>query len=145
MSLTLKIKTDINNRMKTLNRINKESIVHQAKQALQPVNRIPMIAGSILGAFVPVATYTIVHNEVTSNPALWVLATGGLIYSAMTVYSWAKTAFKHPAKALGFVVLVEGTLTFSGTVWLGFAALAILVAINAIAAGCALANDYRGK
>ena len=123
----------------------KNSIVHEVKIAAHKSNRIPLIVGMILGAFVPSATFELVHYEVAENPMLWLLVAGGLIYSAMTVFAWAKVAFKHPAKSLGFCVLVEGVLTFSHSAYLSGAALAILVSINAIAAGCALANDYRSK
>ena len=124
-------------------RFNTESIVHQVKAATHKSNRIAMTAGFILGSFVPAASYELVHYEVASQPMLWILVTGGLTYSALTVYQWAKVAFKHPAKALGFVVLLEGILTFSASAWLSGSALALLVAINGVSAGCQLALDYK--
>lgn len=123
------------------------SIPDQVRQAFLKQNRTAAAAGAILGAFVPLATGWLAHYEV--DVATWhgraalVLMLGGLVYSASTVYGWALVAFKQPAKAAGFVVLVEGTLTLARAEWLAVVALALLVVINAIAAACAIALDQR--
>lgn len=99
------------------------------------------VVGMILGSFVPLASYTLVHVEVEATPLLWLLVAGGLIYSALTVYKWAYRAFEYRAKALGFVVLLEGAMTFSRVKWLGLAGLAILMCLNGVTAAASL----RGK
>lgn len=130
-------------------------IVDQVKQSMKPNNRLALICGAILGGFVPIATYTIAHCEVDYQAPLWtqwmiLLVLGGLVYSALTVFNWAKVAFKHPAKAIGFVVLLEGTMTFShagvlGIPLLSLAALTLLVGINSVAAGCLLVLDQKSS
>ena len=74
---------------------------------------------------------------------LWLLVAGGLTYSAMTVFNWAKIAFRHPLKALGFVVLLEGAMTFVPDPWIGLPSLGLLVLINGLATGTNLVNDSR--
>jgi hypothetical protein len=64
---------------------------------------------------------------------------GGLVFSALTVFRWGRLAFGSPVKALGFVVLAEGVMTFCSTAWLSVVALGYLVLINAIATGCTIA------
>ncbi len=74
---------------------------------------------------------------------LWLLVAGGLTYSAMTVYSWSKVAFRHSLKAVGFVVLLEGAMTFVPNIWIGLPSLGLLVVINGLATGTNLVNDSR--
>jgi hypothetical protein len=50
----------------------------------------------------------------------------------------AKQTFTLTAKALGFVLLTEGAVTFAHTSWLSVAGLTILVTINGICATVAL-------
>jgi hypothetical protein len=97
--------------------------------------------GVVLGGFVPLAVYAIVHFEVAQHPSLWAMVIGGLAYSAISVYIWAKQAFHMWVKAIGFVLLLEGTVTFSQERWLGLAGLVILVAINGVSAAVALQAD----
>lgn len=115
-------------------------VVKQAKIAFQRRNRIATTMGFILGGFVPIASYVLAHVEAPTQPMVWILVTGGLIFSAKTVFDWARIALRHPAKALGFVVLTEGIMTFAHTLPLSLAGLAMLVAINGIATGCNLVN-----
>src|ERR1700759_5162999 len=82
-------------------------------------NPLPALIGALLGALVPAATFTVGHHELTSwskPKALIVL--GGLVFSALTVFKWGRLAFGSPVKALGFVVLAEGVMTFCSTAWL---------------------------
>lgn len=94
--------------------------------------------GLIFGGFVPIAVYSLVHVEVPVHPWLWTMIVGGLAYSAITVFKWADQAFHMKIKALGFVLLLEGTVTFSTERWLGLTGLVILVVINGLSAAVAL-------
>lgn len=123
--------------------INRLSVVDAVKKSTHKKNRVSMLCGAVLGGFVPSATYVIGHHDAQAQPMLWLFVAGGLAYSAISVYEFAKQAFKKPAKALGFVLLIEGAMTFSLTPGLCYAALALLIAINAISAGCNLALDAK--
>lgn len=123
-------------------------VVDQVKQAMKGRNRVAMSIGAVFGGFVPVATFVLAHFEFRAElsvaavpPVLIVL--GGLTYSAKTVYEWALIAFKHWVKAVAFVVLLEGVMTFATTRWLSATALVLLVVVNAIAVGTNLVNDQR--
>jgi hypothetical protein len=103
-------------------------------------NPLPTVIGALLGALVPSATFVVGHYELSSwtePKALIVL--GGLAFSALTVFRWGRLAFGSTVKALGFVVLAEGVMTFCSTAWLSVVALGYLVLINAIATGCTIA------
>jgi hypothetical protein len=56
---------------------------------------------------VPLASYTVVHTEVATRPLMWFLVAGGLLYSSISVYTWAVQIFRWRLRALGFVVLIE--------------------------------------
>lgn len=86
----------------------------------------------------PLASYMEIHFEVGHHPQLWFLVAGALAYSAISVYTWAVEAFHYQLKALGFVVLLEGTMTFCSILWLSLAGLAILMILNAITAAVTL-------
>jgi hypothetical protein len=100
--------------------------------------RARALLGFGLGAFVPLASYTEIHMEVGKHPELWFLVAGALVYSAISVYTWAVEAFHYRLKAIGFVVLLEGTMTFCSILWLSLAGLAILMILNAITAAVTL-------
>jgi hypothetical protein len=119
------------------------AIVDMVRSASHKKNRVAMVAGFILGGWVPVVTYLVSHRHVQELPILWLLVGAGLTYSAMTVFSWAKIAFRHPLKALGFVVLLEGAMTFVPDQWIGLPSLSLLVLINGLATGTNLVNDSR--
>lgn len=116
----------------------KLTVIQQVRRAFAPGARLAGFIGLGIGGFVPVATYTVVHCECAIYPRLWWLVLGGLLYSAITVFTWASAAFGSRVKAAGFCVLLEGILTFGHTYSLGLAALAMLVFINAVSAACAL-------
>jgi len=118
-------------------------IVDMVRSASHKKNRVAMAAGFILGGWVPAVTYLVSHFHVQALPMLWLLVAGGLTYSAMTVFSWAKIAFRHPLKALGFVVLLEGAMTFVPDGWIGLPSLGLLVLVNGLATGTNLVNDSR--
>jgi hypothetical protein len=119
-------------------------VVQQVRLALHRRNRLPTALGAALGGIVPVLSFELAHHEVDRAVSLfgqvpaWLVA-GGLLFSALTVYRWGKLCFASPAKALGFVLLLEGAMTFASTPWLSFVALTFLVGINATATGAALA------
>lgn len=118
-------------------------VVDQVKLAMRPKARLATCTGFLLGGFVPLASYVVAHYEIDASAPLYtqlatVLVLGGLIFSARTVYDWARLAFRAGGKALGFVVLAEGVMTTSSTSWLAIAALVYLIAINGIATGCNL-------
>jgi VIT1/CCC1 family predicted Fe2+/Mn2+ transporter len=119
-------------------------VVAQVRAALAPKARLATALGFLLGGFVPLSTYFVVHYEVTEAPLYTqtavALAIGGLTFSAKTVFHWASLAFQGVAKALGFVVLAEGVMTFSHIQWLSVAALVYLIAINGVATGCNLSR-----
>jgi hypothetical protein len=121
------------------------SIVDQVRTATFRQNRLAMVMGFTLGSTIPLCTYWVAHYETADRPLMWILATGGLIYSAKTVFDWAHIAFKQPAKALGFVVMLEGVMTFSNTPWLGWLCLLLLMVINGVSAGCQLALDRKTR
>lgn len=132
-----------------LNRIERVlPVIDQIKTAVRSNNRVASTFGFMLGGFVPIATFFVAHYEVDASKALYqqihtLLVIGGLFFSAKTVYDWAKTAFRHPMKALGFVILIEGVMTFSNNNPLAIAALCYLVVINGIATACNLVLDQR--
>jgi hypothetical protein len=113
-------------------------VVEQVRLASQREHRLAGLCGFLLGGFVPLATYVVSHVEYDRAQAWYaqmatLLILGGLLYSARTVYDWGKLAFSVPAKAAGFVLLLEGVMTFSASHWLGVAALVYLMVINGVA------------
>lgn len=118
-------------------------VLDQIAQATRPYNRLAFAVGALLGGFIPIASYTICHRECATQPWLWVLVVAGFTYSAITVYQWSSVAFHHWAKAVGFVVLMEGVIFFSGTQWLSLVALAVLCLINGISTATNLIADRR--
>jgi hypothetical protein len=97
-------------------------------------SKVAAIIGFSFGGFVPVGIYTICHHELTDVYSfLGLIALGGLVYSATTVYQWAKLLFKNPFKAVGFTLLLEGIMVFSHITWLSVIALCYLVFINGVA------------
>jgi hypothetical protein len=117
--------------------------VDQVVLACKPKNRLATAMGFLLGGVVPVATYLEAHVDldraapVHSQLAAY-LVLGGLLFSAKTVYAWAKAAFGDAYKATGFVVLLEGVMVLSKVPVLPLVLLGFLVAINGIATGCLL-------
>jgi hypothetical protein len=66
------------------------NVVEQMVRAFSPGHRLSALMGLILGGFVPVAVYALVHFEVATHPLFWIMVTGGLCYSAIAVYKWAE-------------------------------------------------------
>ena len=117
--------------------VREPGVIAQVRTAAK--NPVALAIGALLGGFVPAATYMVAHNEAKGFNMAMCLVIGGLVYSAKTVFQWGRMAFNDTAKALGFVLLIEGVMVTSKTGWLALAALAYLVSINAVATGCLLA------
>ncbi len=118
-------------------------IVDMVKKAGHKKHRVSMLIGFVLGGWVPAVSYLVVHYHVQDQPMLWLLVGGGMTYSGLTVFSWARVAFKHPMKALGFVIIMEGALIFVPDPWIGLPSLAMLIGINGLACGTNLILDSR--
>lgn len=119
------------------------SVVEQVRIAFSGKNRLATAMGFLLGGLVPLATFIVAHYEVSHARALYAqfgsyLVLGGLLYSAKTVFEWGRRAFDSTAKAVGFVLLIEGVMVTSATGWLSAVALAYLIVINGVATGCNL-------
>lgn len=156
MNSTAKITASSNPRLKLVPAVKVESspepigIVDQVTLALKPNTRVATFLGFLLGGFVPLASYVVAHFEIDRSEPFYtqsasLLVLGGLMFSAMTVYSWAQLAFKRAAKSVGFVVLLEGVMIMAHTEWLAWSALAYLVAVNGIATGCTLSLDRKRR
>lgn len=120
-------------------------VVDSVRLALRPGSRAAFVLGMLAGAGVPFFTYRLTHGEVDFAAPLWSQASawfalGGLLFSAVTMYEWGRLAFFHRGKALGFVVLLEGTMVTSHTHWVALTALAYLCSINGVASASNLAR-----
>jgi hypothetical protein len=105
------------------------------------------LIGALVGGLVPWFARTLAHEEV---PAAWSGGNHGLAlvmiavvlgcacFSAITVYKFGRATFGDKRKALGFVLAVEGVMLVSSGAT-STVALAVLVAINALANGSAIA------
>ncbi len=85
---------------------------------------------ALAAAFLPLASFVIAHHEATHNQTMWVLVAAALLFSAPTLAEWAQKWCKSSMKAWGFTCLLEGVMVFSGTEYLSYGGLAILMAIN---------------
>lgn len=91
---------------------------------------IGQLCAAIASGFLPIASYVMAHIESAQNPMLWILVAAALTFSAPTLANWAEKWCGGKVKAWGFTILLEGVMVFSGTAWLSYAGLAILVVIN---------------
>jgi hypothetical protein len=125
-------------------KIQRTGIVESVMLSFRREHFLATVIGFLLGGFVPLATYWVAHYEVNFTlswtdvnlyyPVLLVL--GGLVYSANTVYEYAKMAFRENwVKAVGFVILIEGVMVTAEARWLSIASLVYLIAINGVATG----------
>lgn len=118
--------------------VNELGIVDQVSVAFTKHNMIATLLGFILGGMVPAFVFEVGHYEVAARPWMWAFVIGGLIYSAITVFKWGTVFFSSKVKSFGFVVLIEGVMTFSQDHYVGGAALGLLIGINGIATACNL-------
>ena len=105
------------------------------------------LIGALVGGLVPWFARTLAHDQL---PATWSSGSTGLamvmlavvlgcaLFSAITVYKFGCATFGDTRKALGFVLAIEGVMLVS-TGATSNAALAVLVLINALANGAAIA------
>ena len=66
-------------------RVASMGAVEQMKRAFSAGNYLSAAMGIVLGGFVPIAVYALVHFEVAQHPAYWAMVVGGLVYSAISV------------------------------------------------------------
>lgn len=133
--------------------VNQLGVIDQALVAFERPNLLATAFGAWLGGIVPFGVFMTAHYSTmktfsvsgveVSGAWLWVLVLAGLIYSATTVFNWGVSAFSSKAKSFGFVVLLEGILTFSPEHGLAIAALVTMMIINAIATSCNLISQRK--
>lgn len=124
------------------------TVIGQVKTAVKRNNLLSTIVGFVLGGFIPIATFCLVHYDLTdSMTGLRLLeiplVLGGLIFSAKTCVAWTTQAFQDRVKAIAWVILLEGVMILSPIQQLAAIGLAILVVINGVATGCNLALQSR--
>lgn len=118
----------------------KLSVLEEVELAFKPGNRRAAFISIPAGALVPLATY---YQTLSSDPWAMYLTAGGLLYSGLTIYSWLYSMLSFgsdtvwgrrgaAAKALGFVVLTEGTLANPPNEWVGLLVVGMLMVVNAI-------------
>ena len=105
------------------------------------------LIGALVGGLVPWFARTLAHDQL---PAAWsagqtslaavmlAVVLGCAVFSAITVYKFGLATFGDTRKALGFTLAIEGVMLVStGTT--SAVALAVLILINALANGSAIA------
>ena len=105
------------------------------------------LIGALVGGLVPWFARTLAHDQL---PATWSAGNTGLamvmlavvlgcaVFSAITVYKFGRATFGDTRKALGFVLAIEGVMLVSTGVT-STVALVVLILINALANGAAIA------
>ena len=105
------------------------------------------LIGALVGGLVPWFARTLAHDQL---PATWSSGNTGLamvmlavvlgcaVFSAITVYKFGRATFGDTRKALGFVLAIEGVMLVSTGVT-STVALVVLILINALANGAAIA------
>ena len=105
------------------------------------------LIGALVGGIVPWFARTLAHDQL---PAAWSSGNAGLamvmlavvlgcaVFSAITVYKFGRATFGDARKALGFVLAIEGVMLVS-TGATSTVALVVLILINALANGAAIA------
>ena len=118
-------------------------VLSQIRLTFSTKHALGAVVGCVLGSFVPFASFWLGHEEIrlaNMFSMVWdakailvaVLVCGGLVFSAKTVYDWARRAFHNGSKALGFTVLLEGVMLFANTMELSIVALVLLMSMNGI-------------
>lgn len=114
-------------------------VVSQVKRAFTG-HPLAALLGFGFGGLVPLITFITIRapDGVDARPVLWLIAGGGLIYSAATVFTWAQTVFGSWLKAGAFVCLTESAMALERTAWIAYTVLALLILVNGVAASIAL-------
>ena len=58
-----------------------ENLTDQLLFAFRRGNRFFAFGGLLVGGFIPLGSYTLIHQEVAARPYLWALVAGGLLYA----------------------------------------------------------------
>jgi hypothetical protein len=124
------------------------NVIDQIRVSAQRGNRLALIVGLVLGAFVPTIAFSVTHEGIDTSHPLWLqvntyIVLACLAYSATTVWSWMRSVTKSRVKATGFCVMIELTMVCSGLYALSVACLVLLIGINAVATGAILALDQK--
>lgn len=118
------------------------TVVEQVRQAFQPDGRLAALIGLLLGSSIPAMTFGLVHfvlpHHADNRIVLWVIAAGGLAYSAPKVFRWGVSAWGSTFEAAGMVLILEGIMTFVPGLWLPSIALLVVVFINGVYSACRL-------
>jgi hypothetical protein len=129
----------------TVDRAATTDVVTQLEVAIRRPHAT--LIGALVGAVVPWFARTLAHDEL---PAAWsaghhtlamimlVVVMGCAVFSALTVYKFGRATFGDTRKALGFVLAMEGVMLVSHGIT-STVALVVLIAINALANGSAIA------
>jgi len=118
------------------------TVVQQVRHAFRPGSRIAAWIGLVMGGCAPMFTFGVVHFVLPHHPErsiiLWVIAVGGLLFSAPKVYRWGLSAWGSKVEAVGAVMFLEGVMTFVPSFYLPMAALTILIFVNGTYSACRL-------
>jgi len=114
-------------------------------------NRLAAGVGSVVGASLPVISYSLAHGEAQANPYMWVAVAGGLTVSSLSIFDYARMWYGSRGwksmgffKAVGFTILLEVAMTFAkGNI--RFLPLILLCAANAVAMAYALTVGKKVK
>jgi hypothetical protein len=118
------------------------TVVQQVKHAFRPGSRIAAWIGLVMGGCAPIFTFGVVHFVLPHHPErsiiLWVIAVGGLLFSAPKVYRWGLSAWGSKVEAVGTVMFLEGVMTFVPSFYLPMAALTTIIFVNGTYSACRL-------
>ena len=135
-----RIKLALVNKPKAIKKPKEPSVIEQVEYSFRRNNLLAIFGGFLFGGCPPIATFTVAHVAVKHESLMQIASQfssyfvlGGLVYSSITVYQWKLMAVKNRYKAIGFVLLTEGVMTFIDIPWLCYLALFQLVIINWVA------------
>jgi hypothetical protein len=142
-----------------------DSILAQIQMTFCRENMLAAVIALLFGGVIPIITFVVKHYDIKADVGLFAQVTtyivaAGMIFSSLTVYKWALVAYRTTykdsvgdewtcwssyIKAFGTVVLIEGTMVFSGIYWLSCLALGILILVNGVAVACNLVLDWQSR
>jgi hypothetical protein len=97
---------------------------------------------TIIGGIAPCISFDVAHNQTKSNSFLWVIVTGLLAYSAPTIQKYLDRYVCNVWKSWGFVIGMEAAMTFTEG-WTSYAALFMVVSINALVLGQTMGRNTK--